>query len=75
MYLLEISMIYNIKQILVLSLLIIFIPETSVPQVLSIKGGYTSCFSNFLLIGLYNSSTNSWFDIFSFLTAPQEFIF
>ena len=36
---------------------------------LSIKGECTFLFSNFLIIGLCNSSANSLFDIFSFLTA------
>ena len=39
---------------------------------LSIKDEYTFGFSNFLIIGLCNSSANSLFDIFSFLTETPE---
>ena len=33
---------------------------------------HNCCFSDFLIIGLCNSSANSWFDIFSFLAVPPE---
>ena len=39
---------------------------------LSIKDEYTFRFSNFLIIGLCNSSANSWFDIISLLTPLRE---
>ena len=45
------------------------------PQILSIKGEYAFRFSNFLIIGLRNSSANYWFDMFSFLTAPPDVFF
>ena len=36
-------------------------------QILSIKGECTFLLLNFLIIGLCNSSANSWIEIFSFL--------
>ena len=44
-------------------------------QILSLKDEYTFCFSNFLIIGLCNSSTNSWFNIILLLTAPLGNLF
>ena len=54
------------------NLLINYISARSAPQILSIKDECTFPFSNFLIIGLCNSSANSLFEIFSFLIAlPQ----
>ena len=51
------------------------ISERSAPQVFSIKGDYALLFFNFLIIGLRDSSANSWFEIFSFLEAlPEVFL-
>ena len=74
-YLLKISITYNKKRILLLDLLINWISARSAPQILSIKGQYAFRFLNFLIIGLCNSSPNSWFDIFSFLTASAGISF
>ena len=73
-YLSEIPITHNKKRNSLLNLLINGISARSLPQILSIKGEYTFQFSNFLIIGLCNSSAKSkglWFIIFSFLTAPQ----
>ena len=48
------------------------ISARSAPQLLSIKVECTFLFSNFLIIGLFNSSANSLLEIFSFLTVPPE---
>ena len=42
---------------------------TLAPQILSLKDEYTLSFLDFQVIGLYNSSANCWFDIFSLLIA------
>ena len=44
--------------------------ERSAPQILSIKGENAFRFSNFLIIGLCNSSARSLLDMISFLIAP-----
>ena len=49
----------------------LYISKIRTPNVV-IKGGYAFHFSNFLVIGLCNSSANSWCDVFSFLTATPE---
>ena len=54
------------------NLLINYISARSAPQILSIKDECTFPFSNFLIIGLCNSSANSLFEIFSFLIALPE---
>ena len=41
----------------------------SAPQMLSLCDKYTLRFSNFVIIGLYNSLANCYFDIFTFLAA------
>ena len=61
-----------IKKKLVLNLLINCISARSAPQLLSIKDECTFLFLKFLIIGLCNSSANSLFEIFSFLTVPAE---
>ena len=43
------------------------ISARSAPQILSLKDEYTFLFSNFLIIGLCNFSTNCWFYLISFL--------
>ena len=55
---------HNEKRIPLLNLLIDWISARSAPQMLSIKGEYTFLSSNFLIIGLSNSSANSLFDTF-----------
>ena len=52
-----------------LHLLIHCISSKSAPQILSLKGDHTSRFSNFLIISLWNSSANFWFDIISILVS------
>ena len=47
-----------------------YINNISTPNI--IKDECTFQFSNFLIVSLCNSSANSWFDIFSLLTAPPE---
>ena len=42
------------------------------PEILSVKGECTFLFSNFLIIGLCDSSANSLLEI-SFLIAPTRF--
>ena len=72
--LLKISIIHNKKRIPLLSLLISCILARTAPKILSIKDECTFLFSNFLIIGLCNSSGNSLLDIISFVTvAPQVF--
>ena len=61
-------MIHNKNKNPLLYLLIDCISVRSAPQILSIKDYYTFCFPS-LLIGLFNSSANCWFDIFSLLSA------
>ena len=57
-----------------LNLLINCISARSAPQIWSIKGEYTFCFLNFLIIGLCNYN-NSWSGIFSFLVLlPEAFL-
>ena len=48
------------------------ISARSAPQILSIKGECTFLFSNFLIIGLCNSSANFLLDLISFLIVPPE---
>ena len=60
------------KQIPLLNLLINCISARSTPQILSIKHKCTFLSSNFLIIGLCNSSANYLFKIFSFLVPPPE---
>ena len=56
------------------------IGKISTPNIVYKMQKYTFCFSNVLMIGLCSSGANScvskskgrWFDIYSFLTAPQE---
>ena len=62
--LLKISITHNEKQIPLLNLLTNCLLARSAPQILSIKDEYTFHFSNFLIIGLYNYSTNFWIDKF-----------
>ena len=71
-YLLKISITHNKKRIPLLNLLINYISARSAVQILFIKDECTFLLSNFLIIGLCNSSANSLFDIFSFLIAPPE---
>ena len=70
--LLKTSITHNKKEIPLLNLLINCRSARSAPQLSSGKAEYTFRFSNFLIIGLYNSCANSLFEIFSFLTAPPE---
>ena len=58
-----------------LNLLINCISARSAPQILSLKDDCTLRFSIFLIIGLCNSSANSWFDIISLLTRHQKQIY
>ena len=63
------------KQIPLLKLLINCISVRSAPKVLSIKGQCTFLFKNFPIIGLFSSSANSLFEIFSFLMPlPEAFL-
>ena len=71
-YLLKILTIHNKKQNPILNVVVNYISARSVPQILYIKGEYTFRLWNFLVIGLCNSSANSWFLIFSFIAAPPE---
>ena len=48
------------------------ISARSATQILSIKGEYTFLFLNFLIIGLCNSSANSFIDIVLFLIRLLE---
>ena len=63
------SITQNKKRIPLLNLLISYIFAKSACQILSIKGECTFLFPNFLIFGLCNFSANSFFGIFSFLTA------
>ena len=62
-------MIDNKKLITLLNLLVNYISARSAPEILSIIGECGFLFSNFLIIDLRNSSANSLFHMFSFLTA------
>ena len=64
------SLKHNKNQIILLNLLINCISERSTTQILSIKVEFSFLFSNFLVIGLCNSSVNSLLSIISFLIAP-----
>ena len=55
---------------LLFNLLINGISARSAPQILSVKHDGTFPFSNFLIIGLSNSSANSLLKIILFLTVP-----
>ena len=66
---------HNKKQIPLLNLVNNCISAKSEPQMLSIKGECTFHFSNFLVIGLCNSSANSLFCIVLFLTAPHTLFY
>ena len=57
---------------LVLIYLVIACQEDKYPQIFSLKDEYTFHFLNFLIIGLFNSSANSWFDIILLLTPLLE---
>ena len=59
------------KTIYLINLITNWISARSVPQILFLKDNYSFRFSNFLLIGLCNSSASSWFKIFSFLMPPR----
>ena len=59
MFTLVISMTHNKHRNPRSYLLINCISARSVPQILSLKDEHTSSFSNFLVIGLYNSPANS----------------
>ena len=52
--------------------LINYITARSASQILSVKDECTFLFSNFLIIGLCNSSAICLLDIISFLIAPAE---
>ena len=69
------SITHNKNRSSLLNLLINCISAGSVPEILSIKDNCAFLFSNFLIMGLYNSSANSLLDIISFLTAPSEQFF
>ena len=71
-YLLKISITHNKRRIPISNLLINCISATSAQQILCIKDEYTFLFSNFLKIGLCNSSANPLLDIISFLITPPE---
>ena len=58
-YLLKISLTHNKKQIIYLSLLINCISATWERQELSLKDEHNFCFSNFLMIELWNASAKS----------------
>ena len=75
MYLLKISIAHNKKRIPLLNVLINYVSAKSVSQISSIKGECAFLFSKFLITGLCNSSANSLFQIFSFLTVPLEAFF
>ena len=61
-------MVHNKTRNPLLNLLINCISTRSAPQTLSLKNVYTFRFSNFLTIGLCNSSANCLFDKISSLT-------
>ena len=74
-YLLKISITHNKKRTLLLILLFDCISARSALQILSVKGECTFGLSNFLIIGLCNTSANSWFRKISHLTAPLQNLF
>ena len=55
-----------------LNVLLNCISATFAPQILPIKGECTLVFSNFLIIGLCNSSANSLLEVISFLTVRPD---
>ena len=59
--------ILNKNQIPLLNSFINYISARSSTQILSIKDERTFLFSIFRVIGLFNSSPNSWFEIFLYL--------
>ena len=65
-------MTYNKNLNPLLNLLINCISARSAPQTLSIKNECTFLFSNFLIIGLCNSSAYSLLEIVSFLTVSSD---
>ena len=71
-YLLKMSITYNKKRICILNSLCNCISVRSTPKILSIKDEYAFLFSNFSIAGLCNSTANSLFEIFLFLTARPE---
>ena len=71
-YLLKISITHNQKQTSLLDLFIYCISVRLAPKILSIKGECTFLFLNFLIIGLRNSSANTWIEIFLFLIPLPE---
>ena len=71
-YLLQISITHNKNLNLLLNLLINYISVRSAPQILSIKDDSTFLFSNFLIVGLCNSSANSLLQIILFSTVSPE---
>ena len=73
-YLLKILITHNKKRIPILNLLINCKLAKSAHEILSIKDERYFRFSNFLIIGLYNSSTNCWSGIFSLLTPPPKIL-
>ena len=70
----KIATTHNKKGIPLLNLFINCISARSASQMLSIKGECTFLFLNFLRIGLYHSSANSWFEKFLFLIPLQEVV-
>ena len=73
-YLLKISITHNNKRIPSLNLFYNWISARLAPQILSVKVESTFRFSSFLIIGLCNSSANSWFEIISLLSvSPEDF--
>ena len=71
--LLNLSITYN-KKIRLLNLIINCTLDRSPAQIFSIKDECPFCFSNFLIIGFGNYSAYYWFNLFSFLPAPPEFL-
>ena len=65
-YLLKRSVIHTKKRIILLNLLINCISARLAGQILSIEVEYTFCVSNFLIIGVCNSSASSWFELLLF---------
>ena len=73
-YLLKVSITHNNKRIPSLNLFYNWVSARLAPQILSVKVECTFRFSSFLIIGLCNSSANSWFEIISLLTvSPEDF--
>ena len=71
----KISITRNKKRISLLNLLINYISARSAPQILSMKNECSFFISNFLVIGLCNSSANSLLDIIQFFIAPPANLF